>query len=76
MNKFYTIVITTVLIACQHINHSATASKNDNEEHERSKRFIFLRTSGIGVSVDSNSASVHLFSVHWVQLIIFTLQLF
>lgn len=50
MNKFYTIVITVVLIACQHINSCVHATKNDDDEHERSKRFVFLQTSGIGVS--------------------------
>lgn len=49
MNKLYTIVITIILIVCQHIN-SSIALKNDNEEHERNKRFVFLQTSGIGVS--------------------------
>lgn len=45
MNQFYTFVI--ALIACQHINSSF--STEDNEEHERNKRFIFLKGSGIGV---------------------------
>ncbi|XP_055326698.1 uncharacterized protein LOC129580375 [Sitodiplosis mosellana] len=45
-----TVVITILLIVCQHINNSI-ASKNDNEEHERNKRFVFLQTSGIGYLV-------------------------
>lgn len=32
------------------MNSSVHASNNDDEQHERSKRFIFLQTSGIGVS--------------------------
>lgn len=51
MNKLCTIFITIVIIMCQHIN-SFSASKNEtkNETHERNKRFVFLRGSGIGVS--------------------------
>lgn len=51
MNNFYTIVI--VLIACQHINSSIATI--ESEEHERNKRSIFLKGSGIGVSFEQFS---------------------
>ncbi|XP_031621775.1 uncharacterized protein LOC116339847 [Contarinia nasturtii] len=50
MNMFYTVVITIILIVCQQIVGSI-ALKNNSEEHERNKRFVFLRGSGIGYLV-------------------------
>lgn len=46
---FDTILIAVILIASQYLC-SSTASKNDGGEHQRSKRFVFLKGSGIGVS--------------------------
>lgn len=49
--KLDTIFITIALIACQHVNGiSRVAQQHTEDEHERSKRFVFLKTSGIGVS--------------------------
>lgn len=48
---FDTIVIAIILIASQYLC-SSIASKNDDEEHQRSKRFVFLKGSGIGVSLE------------------------
>lgn len=51
MNQiFKTIVLIIALIVCQYLYCSAL-SRNGEVEHERSKRFAFLKTAGIGVSV-------------------------
>lgn len=47
--KLDTFVIAIALIACQYLSCSI-ASKDAAEEHERIKRFVFLKGSGIGVS--------------------------
>lgn len=47
--KLDTIVITVALIAYQYMNYGF-ASESVDENHERSKRFVFLKTAGIGVS--------------------------
>lgn len=44
-----TIIIGVALIVCHHLNFSV-ASKNANEARERNKRFVFLESSGMGVS--------------------------
>lgn len=49
MNMKLKVVIAIILFACQYLN-SSIASKNDGEEHERNKRFVFLKGSGVGVS--------------------------
>lgn len=50
MNQiFNTIIFIAALIVCQYLYCSAL-SRNDEVAHERSKRFAFLKTAGIGVS--------------------------
>lgn len=44
-----TTIVAIGLIVCLY-SCISIALKNDNEHHERSKRFVFLKTSGIGVS--------------------------
>lgn len=48
--KLDTIFIGVTLIFCQQLD-SSSALKTDVETHKRDKRFVFLETAGLGVSL-------------------------
>lgn len=46
-----TTFIAIILIACQHVNGISHKAQQNEDKHERIKRFVpFLSTTGIGVS--------------------------